>query len=190
MPEPVIGEHISDIIVDTMVAELEAVLKTAVDPEHPSYVSFVQGGKLQANPVTKGNSITVHIGDPEETSDDWVDEIALPSDPYVDVQTVAEIGGNWNGLFWWRRGVVLIECFFLMSDVRYDRPKSRQVANDIRRSVETVIGSTDSGFMGLSDGYERCLLVMPSKSRAREAGGPNQHIWHVKVWWQALTTRI
>ncbi len=183
------GENITDILVDTIVDTLKIALQEDVAKEDPAYVTLIQGGKLQKNPVTDVNSASVHIGDPEETTDDWVDEVAKPGDPLAEVWTVSEIAGTFNGTFWWRKGTIQVECFLIKKSVQYNRDKARQVANEVRRRVEYAIGTNDSLFRGLSDGQERVLMMMPVKSRSREAGGPRQHIWHIKVWWQALTTR-
>jgi hypothetical protein len=183
------GEHISDIIIDEIVAQLVTELQENVAKDDPSYVTLIQGGKTQKNPVIDVNSASVHIGDPEETTDDWIDEVARPGDPLAETWTVSEVGGTFNGTFWWRKGTVQIECFFIKKSVQYNRDKARQVANEIRRRVEHVLGTSFEAFNGLSDGTEQVQLMIPVKSRAREAGGPKQHIWHIKVWWQALTSR-
>ena len=183
------GENVTDILVDAIVDTLKTALQEDVAKDDPAYFTLIQGGKLQHNPVSYVNSISVHIGDSEETSDDWVDEVAKPGDPHAEIWTMSEVAGTFNGLFWWRKGTILAECFFIKKDVQYDRDKARKVANEVRRRVEYAMGTNDSLFRGLSDGQERVLLMMPVKSRSREAGGPRQHIWHIKVWWQALTTR-
>jgi hypothetical protein len=183
-------EQISDVIVDQIVAVLKAQLQGAVSKDDPAYVTEIQGGLLQANPVSRVNHATVHIGDPDDVGSEWIDEMAKPDDPFIEVGSSFEIGGGFSGGLWWRRGVVKVDCFFLKQDVQYDRDKSRQVANEIRRRVELALGeSAGQSFLGLTDDYEQVIAFFPVKSASREAGGPKQHIWHIKVWWQALTSR-
>lgn len=195
-----IGDQISDVLVDAIVEELTEALQTNIDKADPAYVPFIQGGKLQADPVVKGeswgHSIEVHMGDPDTIEDKWCDELAGPEDPYVRMSNqalpFAEIGGSgFSGIFWWRRGVVDINSFFVLKP-EYDRSKARQIHNLLRRRVEKVLGeSHGQKFLGLTDdeGDEHVILFMPVKSKGIESGGPNQFIWRGRVWWQALTER-
>lgn len=194
------GDQISDVLVDAIVVALTEELQTNTDKADLAHVAHIQGGKLQSDPVrageTWGHSIEVHIGDPDTLEDTWVDELAGPDDQYIKFAPqgglpIAEIGGGFSGLFWWRRGVIDINSFFIGKD--YDRDKARQVHNLLRRRVEQVLGDgSGGGFLGLSDssGKEQVIFFMPVKSRVSESGGPPaQFIWRGKVWWQALVSR-
>ncbi len=195
------GDQISDVLVDAIVVALTEELQTNVDKADPAYIAHIQGGKLQADPIRAGagwgNSIEVHIGDPDTLEDTWVDELAGPDDQYIKYAPagglpISEIGGGgFSGLFWWRRGVIDINSFFIGRD--YDRDKARQIHNLLRRRVEQVLGDgSGGGFLGLTDssGKEQVIFFMPVKSRVTESGGPpSQFIWRGKVWWQALVSR-
>lgn len=195
------GDQISDVLVDAIVDALTEELQTNIDKADPAYIAHIQGGKLQADPVragdTWGHSIEVHIGDPDTLEDTWVDELAGPDDQYIKFfqpggLPIGEIGGGgFSGLFWWRRGVVDIDSFFIIKD--YDRDKARQVHNLLRRRVEQTLGDGHGGsFLGLKDssGREQVIVFMPVKSKVTESGGPpSQFIWRGRVWWQALVSR-
>lgn len=196
-----IGTQISDVLVDALVDALTSALQTNIDKADPAYVAHIQGGKLQADPVQKGeawgNSIEVHLGDPDTIEDTWVDELAGPEDPYVRMSKwqipYAESGGaGFAGLFWWRRGVVDINSYFIVNAEDFDRDKSRQVHNLLRRRVEETLGENHgNAFIGLTNsaGNEHVVLFMPVKSKGVESGGPGSFIWRGRVWWQALVSR-
>jgi hypothetical protein len=143
--------------------------------------------------------IEVHTGDPDTIEDTWADELAGPDDQYVKFASPGgalplwEIGDptGFSGMFWWRRGTISIDSYFL--EKGYDRDKSRQVHNALRRAVEEVLGDLQgSTFRGLTDssGKETVIAFMPVKSTGRESGGPpSSFIWRGKVWWQALVSR-
>lgn len=195
--------QVSDVLVDAIVAALIEELQVNSDKADESYVAHIQGGKLQADPVQKGDkwghSIEVHIGDPDTIEHTWADELAGPDDRYVKLHSgssgvlpIAEIGGGgFSGIFWWRRGVVDINSFFLKKG--YERDKARQVHNLVRRRVEQVLGDGHGGsFLGLTDddNREQVIVFMPVKSSAVESGGPPaQFIWRGRIWWQALVSR-
>lgn len=196
------GDQISDVLVDAIVVALTEALQTETDKADPAYVPHIQGGKLQADPVrageTWGHSIEVHIGDPDSLEDTWIDELAGPDDHYIKFPhagglPIAEISGGsgFAGLFWWRRGTVDINSFFLAKG--YERDVARQVHGLLRRRVEQVLGDASGGkFLGLTDdsGREQVIFFMPVKSKVMESGGPpSQFIWRGKVWWQALVGR-
>lgn len=191
--------QISDVLVDAIVEVLTEKLQTTIDKADSAYVPHIQGGKLQADPVVRGeawgHSIEVHLGDPDSLADKWVDELAGPDDPYVKMMgglPFAEIGGGgFSGIFWWRRGVIDINTF-LVQMPETSRDEARQVHNLLRRRVEQALGDGHGGaFLGLTDseGKEQVILFMPMKSRGTESGGPGQFIWRGRVWWQALVSR-
>lgn len=185
------NEHISDVIVDAIVVKLRETMQLDTEKSDDAYGFLIRAGRLQESPVQNKNNITVHIGDPDSSSSEWADELARPDEQYqyVQVPTVVEIGGGFSGVFWWRRGTVKCELFYITED--YNRDKARQVANEVRRRVEDTLGTDLArSFIGLTDGYEQTIVFMPVKSEAMEAGGPRQHIWRAKVWWQALTSRV
>ena len=184
-------EHISDVIVNAIVDELKETMQLDTEKCDDAYGFLIKAGRLQDSPVQNKNNITVHVGDPDSSSSEWADELARPDEQYqyVQVPTVSEIGGGFSGIFWWRRGTVNGELFYIITD--YDRDKARQVANEVRRRIEDTLGTNLArAFVGLTDGYEQVIVFMPVKSQAMEAGGPRQHIWRIKVWWQALTSRV
>ena len=194
------SNQVSDVIVDAIVDALKQELQINTDKTDPSYVAHIQGGKLQADPIQKGDSwghsIEVHIGDPDTIEFTWVDELAGPDDEYIKFYSlnsgrlpIMEVGGtNFSGMFWWRRGVVRINSFFILP--AYERDEARQVHNLLRRKVEQVLGG--GSFVGLKDddNREQVIFFMPVKSSAKESGGPsNQFIWRGRIWWQALVSR-
>jgi hypothetical protein len=195
-----VGNQISDVLVDAIVEALTSALQTNIDKADPAYVPHIQGGKLQSDPIVKGeswgHSVEVHMGDPDSIEDTWADELAGPEDPYIRMSVsaipFAEIGGDgFAGEFWWRRGVVDINSYFIVT-ANYDRNEARQIHNLLRRRVEKVLGqSHGSAFIGLTDseGDESVIQFFPVKSVGRESGGPDQFIWRGRVWWQALVER-
>jgi hypothetical protein len=192
------GDEITSVLIEAIVTNLTADLQTAVAETDPAYVGYIQAGKLQDDPIAKGSTwghtITVHGGDPDEIGSAWADEWVLPSDKILTAAPMIptlEIGGTgFSGMLWWRRGVVSIDSFFVLQ--AYDRSTARRIALDVRRRVEQTLGKNQGrAYIGLKDNYgqEQVLQFFVMKSQAVESGGPKQHIWRNKVWWQALTSR-
>jgi len=181
---------ISDVIIDAIVSGLTSRLSTEIPEADVTRANKVQGGKLQENPVGYTISVTAHIGDPDELGDDWADEVALPDDPHIPHLAFMEVGGDYSGIHWWRKGVVKIEVFFVRNP-ELSRDESREKANIVRARAERLLGEGNGAIgVGLVDSFgEQTIVFYPTKSHAREAGGPRQFIWHIKIWWKALTAK-
>jgi hypothetical protein len=180
--------HVTDLLVENIATILDTALKAGLGTDDAMYPNVVRPGLLQENPVANMVSITVHLGDPDESSLPWVDETADRNDPYIPFTPMFEIGGDTAGMYWWRRGVVKGDLYWLKN--KLDRDVAREYSNVIRGKIEKTLMTRSSSLLGLTDEQnERVIAFVPAKSSARESGGPSQHIWRVKVWWQALTAR-
>jgi hypothetical protein len=181
--------QLTDMLAEKVYDVLVAALQTPYSDEDPTYAEVVKVGLLQDNPLKNGISVTIHLGDPDEVDQDsWIDEVAKDGDPQHPFAPFAEVGGNIIGLHWWRRGTVKAECFFIKSGE--NRDEAREYANIIKGRIERNLALSANDFVGIVDEFgEKCIQFFPAKSYAREQGGPNQHIWRVYVWWQALTFR-
>ena len=180
--------QLNDLLVGAISTLVEAALKEGLFQDDPMYPDIVRPGLLQENPLSNKVSVTVHMGDPDDISDSWTDETADRSDPYIPYTPMFEIGGDLSGIYWWRRGCVKCELFFIKD--RLTRDEARNNANIIKGKLERALMTRSSTIVGLNDSYgEVCVAFLPVKAAAREGGGPNQLIWRVKVWWQALTAR-
>jgi hypothetical protein len=180
--------QLSDSLVEAIAAIVKAALEAGLFEDDPMWPTVVRPGLLQENPLSNKVSATVHLGDPDEVADSWVDETADRDDPYIPYTPMFEIGGTVGGMFWWRKGCVKCELFWIKDQL--DRDEARERANVIKGKIERALMTRSQDIIGLQDTYgETVIAFLPVKSAAREGGGPNQLIWRVKVWWQALTAR-
>jgi len=178
----------SDLLVEAIAAIVKTALEDGLYEDDPMWPEVVRPGLLQENPLSNRVSVTVHLGDPDEVSDSWVDETADQRDSYIPNTPMFEIGGDMSGIYWWRKGCVKCELFWIKDQL--DRDEARERANIIKGKIERALMTRSSSIIGLQDAYgETCVAFLPAKSAAREGGGPSQLIWRVKVWWQALTAR-
>ncbi len=180
--------HISDLLVEQVVLKLETALQS-VDTDDPTYCEVVREGLLQENPLANRTSITAYPGDPDEIDQDaWIDQVAESGDPNVPFTPMFEVGRpEIAGIHMWRRGTIKGDVFLIKT--QENRDESRRIANVIRGRIEQALRD-QTGFTGLTDSFgEQVITFIPFKSYAREGGGPNQHIWRIYVWWQALTSR-
>lgn len=178
----------SDMLVEAVSALVKTALEAGLDIDDPMWPTVVRPGRLQENPLANKVSVTIHTNDPDETADTWVDEPASQRDPYIPNTPMFEIGGDVAGMYWWRRGCVKCELFFIKD--RLTRDEAREAANIIKGKVERALMVRDASILTIQDDYgEQCVALVPVKSIAREGGGPSQLIWRVKVWWQALSAR-
>ncbi len=181
--------HISDLLVEKAVEVLETALQ-GVDSDDPTYCEVVREGLLQENPLANRTSITVYPGDPDEIDQDsWIDQVCPPGDPNYPNTPMFEIGRpEIAGIHMWRRGTIKGDVFLIKTGE--DRDEARRIANVIRGRIEKALWSGQAEFVGMFDSFgEQVIMFLPFKSYAREGGGPNQHIWRIYVWWQALTSR-
>lgn len=177
-----------DMLVEAIAEIVQTALEEGLDIDDPMWPTVVRPGLLQENPLANKVSVTVHLGDPDDTTDAWADEPASRNDPAIPYTPMFEIGGEIAGMYWWRRGCVKCELFFIKD--RLDRDQAREDASIIKGKIERVLMTRTQDILGLKDAYnEQCVAFLPVKSIAREGGGPNQLIWRVKVWWQALSAR-
>jgi hypothetical protein len=182
--------HITDLIVERIVAILIEELQDPYDTDDATYAEVLREGLLQENPLANRISVTVHMGDPDEVDQDaWIDEVAEDGDPVIPNLPMFEIGRpEVGGIHFWRRGTVKADVFLIKT--KENRDEARRIANIIRGRIEKALWSRGEDFQGISDSYgEQTILLQLMKSYAREGGGPGQKIWRAYVWWQALTSR-
>lgn len=175
--------HISDMLVDALVAHLQTNLDT--DYTARGWVpSAVQAGRLQDDPERPSDHILVHIGSPIE-SDKWYD--APVGDRYIRfmngiygwergyMSTLGEVGG---GHSWYRRLSVQISNYYTRE--RQEQDPAREYANVTRGLVEKYVKTLN--VTSITDEFgEVAARLWVDRSFAEERGGPpNNYIW--KSW--------
>lgn len=192
--------HIVDMVIDAYVDYMQAKLNDELtDPDDPTRVVLIRGGRLQENPVSPETYLLMHANRPGETN--WrhtgsTTESATPYGLRSDMRHLAalpqfEIGGL--SMMWWRRLSSEIGCFFLPED--YDRETAREYSHMIFGRFEYYLMraniDNDAGILGLVDDFgERAMQVYLHSSNYNEGGGPpSDFIWRGEFWFDVLTER-
>lgn len=182
--------QLSDLIAQTLVAELETTFQDVDSNEQPG---LIRAGKLQDNPTKHRIILLVHLSDPEKPGE-WADSPTASrvagmldkTDYYIPTY---EIGGGVGSEMWYRRGAVEGQVF--LTKTKEDRDEARRIANVTRARVELCLSRSTKAVANLKDDFGeigRQMLVI--NSRVTEGGGPPaSFIWNFVVRWQALTHR-
>ncbi len=177
-------QHISDLLVDLAVADLQEACAGLTGDEA---ISIIRAGNFQQSPVDAKHYLTVHVGDPEDASA-WQDAFygarGQGGTDFSFIQApAATIGG---GMTWWRRFTVIGGLFGVKT--KLTRPEGQRVANLTRGRIERAI-QLSARLRGVTDSLgETALLPLVVSSYAGEGGGPpNSFIWRLKVRYQVLT---
>lgn len=167
--------------------ELQTAMITNVSSSDKSRAQLVQAYRFQDSPLDNYIYLTVTGGDPNNP--DLADARVSSNREVVDNLGMnlpaGEIGG---GHYWWRRGRVIIGCYFVLN------PKYTQVDAGLHahvvlgRAMDTV---DRTNVADLVDSYgEQAYFIASYANTYYEGGGPpNQYIWRGEIRWQALTRR-
>lgn len=173
-----------DMLLQRMVETLVADCQTPFGTEDVTRATIVKKGLLQTAKVENVVQLGVTGGDHEDPNlRDGI--ITLESMQNIGLEMMPrEVGG---GQYWWRRGVVRIEAFWI--NKRLNEDDSHKAAYSVLGRVEesidkmSVTGLVDSFGEGVH--YVFCF----GNTFFESGGGSNQYIFRGKVFWQALTER-
>lgn len=168
--------------------KLEEALVTNVADDDPTKVDIVKVGRYQVTPNAEPLRVYVMSGDIEDPK--WADEIA---DPQQNDNELAfrvwprEIGGT---EMWWRKGIVLLELYFLMTQDPPEEETARGYAYTIVSRAEKAMRYIDVSDIE-DDFEENAIKLFCPRTSTLQAGGPtNQYLYRGKIFWAALTERF
>lgn len=182
--------QMSYLIVNRIYEKLLLEMQTNISLSDKARADKIQPYRFQEDPLKNSVHLYVTSGDPENpnyrdsrisiggqgTGRDTEDlDIKVPS---------GEIGG---GHLWWRRGRVVIGCYFIKA--KYNQSLAADTAHIVLGRAMHWIERTY--IADLKDDFgEVAIKPHVYASHFFESGGPeNQYIWRGQVWWQALTQR-
>jgi hypothetical protein len=177
--------HVVRQILEEIAEELTLVCQTNVDPDDGAYADIVKVGRFQDDPISSNIAISVIGGDPEDTKyRDGIVSLGDTDDLDINVPP-REIGG---GEYWWRRGVIVISCFFI--NEQFSESTAADYAYTVLQRVQSVLDN-DGLVAGLTgdDGETALLLLNGGNTFFQSGGPPTNYIWRGRCYWQALTER-
>jgi hypothetical protein len=95
-----------------------------------------------------------------------------------------EIGG---GQLWWRRGVIMLECFYIQQ--QYTEDEAFNQAYAVLGRLLSVVEGTPMSYITDSYGEKAIKIYCHSNTFFESGGPPNQYIFRGKVFWSAMTER-
>jgi hypothetical protein len=176
--------QITHLIVDRLVTYLTSEMRTKIPSSQPTRASLVQAYRFQDSPLESNIYIWVSGGNPNDTS--FRDGRVSSSDMEglsMNIP-VGEIGG---GHYWWRRGRVVVGCYFITQ--KYTQVAAANYAHIV---LGRAIHFTERAQIAdLVDEFgERAYMIAVYASTFNEGGGPpDQYLWRGEILWQALTHR-
>lgn len=185
IPNDDIPAQIVPMILYRLKDTLETVMVHEVPSENPTRALLVKVGRFQENPARINVSLSISGGDFENPKylDGRVDHEDLNAISIRNLP-VGEIGG---GLYWWRRGTINFQCFFVRQG--YDEDRALQYAYDFHGRLIAAVEETllndlvdDYG----EGAYDRPLVEGTSFF---EGGGAKKYIWRGKLYFRVLTWR-
>ena len=185
LPYDEIPKQIVPMILYRMKERIETLMVEDVPTDNPTRAILVKIGRFQDNPLQKNVSISISGGDFEDPSylDGRIDHEDLDAIS-IRYLPVGEIGG---GIYWWRRGTVNYQTFFVRQ--RYDEERALRYAYDFQGRFIKALESINVG--DLKDDYLEQAYGFPFIESVSffESGGNNQYIWRGKLYWRVLTFR-
>lgn len=164
---------------------LETAMVNEVPESNPTRALVVKVGRFLENPLDMNVSIAILGGDFENPkySDARIDNPDVENFPFKNLP-VGEIGG---GHYWYRRGIVQFQCFFVRQ--RYDEERASLYAYDFYGRLLKALEGTP--LPQIRDDYEEGVIppVIVESSTFNESGGKNKFIWRGKLFWRILTWR-
>lgn len=165
---------------DTLLLEL----KTNIAASDPARAGDVQAYRFQENPITPVNYIYVTGGNP---NDPFYKDARIHARDMENLRIDLPSGEIGGGHYWWRRGRVILGCYFVQKG--YNQEKAALHAHDFLGRAHHHLQSTNVADLVDTWG-ERAYQIMVIASSFFEGGGPpTQYIWRGELVWQCLTHR-
>jgi hypothetical protein len=179
-----------DSIVDLIIEELVDAITTAcidnIEDGDPTIAGRVKAGLLQESPQLPRISITVHSGDPEDST--WEDgPLGQTEGPFLSGAFEGyEVGGGYT---YCRKFTIALRCFFTSDGATRD--EARSWAWTVMSRIQKAV--SDAGSLGgIEDDFGECVWI-PGVSNVKltEGGGPpSQWIWRGSLHVQYLTHHL
>jgi len=176
--------QIVNLLLHRLKEQITLKMQTELLPGDASIARVVKIGLLQQNKVENVIAIGVTAGDHEDPN---------YRDGIVTIESMQNIGMNVSpreiggGQAWWRRGVINIECFFILQQYTEERATSVAYA-----ALGRLLSAVDTCPMsGMVDSYGEVATNMFCHSHTffQSGGPPVQYIFRGKIFWTALTER-
>lgn len=175
---------IVNMVLDRLLVHLTQKMQTDFPKNNPTRATVVKKGLLQQAKVENNIAIGIIGGDHEDPN---------YRDGIVTIETMQNIAQNFpareigGGQLWWRRGVVMIECFYIQQQLS-ETVAFEQSYDVLGRLLDQIEQAPVSG---LVDSYgERAIKIYCHSNTFFESGGPpNQYIFRGKVFWSVMTER-
>lgn len=182
--------QIVPMILDKMVEQLTLHCQTNVSVDDDTYVDIVKKGLLQENRVKDEANVALGItgGDHEDPA--YIDGIVSLEDFErigFDIHRIPhEVGG---GTYWWRRGVVRVEAFFIRNNLSED--EAFEAGYLVLARVQQYLALTN--LTGLEDDFGEMIAmgfpIVYANTYFESGGKPASYIFRGKVKWACLTER-
>jgi len=181
MPAPTM---IVNLVLDRLLVEITKKMQTDIPVNDSTRAVVVKKGLLQQAKVQNNVAIGIIGGDHEDPS---------YRDGIVTLETMQDISQNFpareigGGQLWWRRGVAMIECFYIQQ--QFTESVAHDQAYAVLGRLLSVIEQIP--MHPLVDDYgERAIKIYCHSNTFFESGGPpNQYIFRGKVFWSVMTER-
>lgn len=181
MPVPTM---IVNLVLDKLLVEITKSMQTDIPVNDTTRAVVVKKGLLQQAKVQNNVAIGIIGGDHEDPS---------YRDGIVTLETMQDISQNFpsreigGGQLWWRRGVAMIECFYIQQ--QFTESVAHDQAYAVLGRLLSVIEKIP--MFSLVDSYgERAIKIYCHSNTFFESGGPpNQYIFRGKVFWSVMTER-
>lgn len=185
MTVPEVPNMIVPMLCSRMKDHLESALIYNVAEDNPTRALLVKVGRMQENPIDINVTAAISGGDYEDP--DYLDG-RIDNSKFDNLQIedlfASQIGG---GTYWWRRGSINIQCFFVRQ--RYKEDIAMNYAYDFLGRLIAAVESVSLNGMKDEYGEEAFAPVYVEGNTFFESGGSSQFIWRGKLLWRVLTWR-
>jgi hypothetical protein len=185
LPNDNIPAMIVPMILNRLREELEQKLQIDTPEDSPIHAALVKVGRLQENPLKVNVNVAISGGDSDDPEflDGRIDHDALNQIGIRNLP-VGEVGG---GIYWWRRGTIKFQCYFVRE--HYDEDRALQYAYEFYGLVQGCV--EDVNLTDLVDNFGERAYANPFVESCSffESGGANKYIWRGKLSFRCLTWR-
>ena len=176
--------QIVDLVIQRLTTYLKQELSANIPTSDKSRVNLVKAYRFQADPLEQGVSVYITGGDPN---------VPTHRDARVSAREMEDLGMNipigeiGDGHFWWRRGRVVLNCYFITSELLQD-PAALAAHNVLGRALYFTERAQVSDLVD-SFGEQAHMIAVYANTFLEGGGPPNQYIWRGEIYWQVLTSR-
>lgn len=177
--------QIKHLLITRLVDSLTLAVQRPYATSNITRVNIIQAYRFQGDPQAAVNHCYVSDGDPKDpySLDSRIDSSNMEALGITNIPA-GEIGG---GHLWWRRGRIVIGCYYLTTG--FAQAKAGDTAHIVLGRIMSCVDNTQVG--DLVDEFGECAskIFLYACSFGESGGPPDQYIWRGEVLWQALTYR-